>query len=136
MKAIVFDNFKDKFEEINKYLNVESISFEIIKFKNGEGKVVIKEDVSNEDVIIFSDFHSKTTYTYLGKKREYSKDEYSVELKRVVSALDNAKSISVYLPLIYSSRQNSNNPGESKDYLMFINELEYMVFLPVFSHQF
>lgn len=123
MKAIVFDNFKDKFFQLNKYLKLEEVNFTSVKFKNGEGKITINESLKGEDVIVFSDFSHPCYYKYLGKKRLYSKDEYCMELKRVISAIDDAKSITVYLPLIYQSRQNANKENESKDYLLFINEL-------------
>ena len=126
MKAIVFDNYKDKFDKINEYLNVEKINFESIRFRNGEGKIVIKGNTFNEDIIIFSDFNNSKEYTYLNKKRNYSKDEYYVELKRVISAIDKAKSISVFLPLMYESRQNANKKLESKDFLMFVSDLKNM----------
>lgn len=126
MKALVFDNYAEKFDILNRYLNIDIINFEIVKFKNGEGKIILKDSVKDEDIIIFSDFSFSTSYMYLNKKRYYSKDEYYVELKRLISALDKPKSISVFLPLIYQCRQNSNNERESKDYLLFINELKNM----------
>ena len=126
MKAIVFDNYIEKFNKINKFLNIEKIKFEIIRFKNGESKIIVDSSVENEDVIVFSDFSNSLSYSYGTRKRYYSKDEYYVELKRLISALDNAKSVSVFLPLIYECRQNSNNLYESKDFLMFINDLKQM----------
>ena len=123
MKAFVFANYQEKFNELNKKLNWEQIEFQSIKFKNGEGKIVINNSVKDEDVIIFSDFSYSTSYKYLSKKRKYSKDEYNVELKRLISALDNPKSITLYLPLMYQSRQNAENEKESKDFLLFVNEL-------------
>lgn len=126
MKAIVFENYKDKFEKVNKYLRIEKVDFEIVKFKNGEGKVIIKDKIDNQDIIIFSDFSNHLEYNYLNKKRKYSSDEYYVELRRVISACNKAKSINVFLPLIYESRQNSNNDNESKDYLMFIKDLKIL----------
>ena len=126
MKALVFDNYKEKFKKINQYLKIDLVDFEIVKFKNGEGKVVIKDNVENEDIIIFSDFSNHLEYSYLGNQRKYSSDEYYVELIRVLSALDGPKSVSVFLPLIYESRQNSNNKNESKDYLNFIKILKMM----------
>ena len=126
MKALVFDNYKGKFNLINKYLGIASIKFEIVRFKNGEGKLLIKENVKGEDIIIFSDFSNSIEYSYLNEKRKYSRDEYYVDLKRAISALDEAKTVSVFLPLIYESRQNSNNKNESKDYLMFVSDLKIM----------
>ena len=66
------------------------------------------------------------TYKYRGKKRVYSSDEYYVELRRVINALDNPKSISVFLPLMYECRQNALNDGESKDFEMFISDLKHL----------
>lgn len=126
MKALVFDNYKSKFNLINKYLGIATIKFEIIRFKNGESKLLIKENVKGEDIVIFSDFSNSIEYLYINQKRMYSKDEYYVELKRAISALDEARSVNVFLPLIYESRQNSNNKNESKDYLMFVNDLKNM----------
>lgn len=126
MKAIVFDNYLKQFKNINKYLNASIVNFEIIKFKNGEGKIVLKESVKDEDVVIFSDFTYPLTYKYRGKKRVYSSDEYYVELRRVINALDNPKSISVFLPLMYECRQNALNDGESKDFEMFISDLKHL----------
>ena len=116
MKAIVFNNYDEKFDQLNKHLKIDKIDFEFIRFNNGEGKVVVKEDVENEDIIIFSDFNNT--------KIEKSKDECYVNLKRLISALDDARSISVFLPLIYQSRQNANKKLESKDFLMFVNDLK------------
>lgn len=126
MKAVVFDNYLKQFKNINKYLNASIVNFEIIKFKNGEGKIVLKESVKEEDVVIFSDFTYPLTYKYRGKKRVYSSDEYYVELRRVINALDNPKSISVFLPLMYECRQNALNDGESKDFEMFISDLKHL----------
>ena len=126
MKAVVFDNYLKQFKNINKYLNASIVNFEIIKFKNGEGKIVLKESVKDEDVVIFSDFTYPLTYKYRGKKRVYSSDEYYVELRRVINALDNPKSISVFLPLMYECRQNALNDGESKDFEMFISDLKHL----------
>jgi len=126
MKALVFNNYREQFDKFNESLKLEVVDFEVIKFKNGEGKILVNDSVKGEDVIIFSDFNNITYYSYKGKKREYSKDEYYVELKRLISALDLAKSISVFLPLMYECRQNSNNEGESKDYEMFVKDLKAM----------
>lgn len=124
MKALVFENYQNKFNQLNKYLNYKQVGFKSIKFKNGEGKIVIDEPLNGEDVIIFSDFSNSTIYKYMGKSRRYSKDEYSVELKRLISAASGSNSITLFLPLIYQSRQNANNDWESKDYVLFINELK------------
>ena len=126
MKAIVFDNYLKQFKNINKYLNADVVNFEIIKFKNGEGKVVLKDSVKEEDVVIFSDFTYPLTYKYKGKKRIYSSDEYYVELRRVINALDKPNSVSVFLPLMYECRQNAINDGESKDFEMFISDLKHL----------
>ena len=75
MKAVVFDNYLKQFKNINKYLNASIVNFEIIKFKNGEGKIVLKESVKEEEVVIFSDFTYPLTYKYRGKKRVYSSDD-------------------------------------------------------------
>lgn len=124
MKALVFSNFIEQFEKINEFLKCEQVDFEIIKFKNGEGKITIDESLENEDVIVFSDFSNSMSYSYMGKKRYYSKDEYCIELKRLLTAIGNAKSITLYLPLIYQSRQNAIKENESKDYHLFIQELK------------
>lgn len=124
MKAFVFDNYKGQFNSINKYLGVAIGEFEIVKFKNGEGKIVVNEDVKGEDVVIFSDFSNSTFYRCNDEKRYYSKDEYYIELRRLINALKSSKSISVFLPLIYASRQNSDNLNESNDYLMFVEDLK------------
>ena len=126
MKALVFNNYREQFDKFNESLKLEVIDFEVIKFKNGEGKILVNKSIKGEDVVIFSNFNNATYYDYKGKKREYSKDEYYVELKRLISALDLAKSISVFLPLMYECRQNANNEGESKDYEMFVSDLKAM----------
>ena len=126
MKALVFNNYREQFDKFNESLKLEVVDFEVIKFKNGEGKILVNKSVKGEDVVIFSNFNNATYYDYKGKKREYSKDEYYVELKRLISALDLAKSISVFLPLMYECRQNTNNEGESKDYEMFVSDLKSM----------
>ena len=81
---------------------------------------MLKDSVKEEDVVIFSDFTYPLTYKYKGKKRVYSSDEYYVELRRVINALDKPNSISVFLPLMYECRQNAINDGESKDFEMFL----------------
>lgn len=125
MKAIVFDNYIKQFKNINKHLNAKVVDFEIIKFKNGEGKTILKESVKDEDVVIFSDFTCPLKYKYKGKKRVYSSDEYYVELRRVINALDKPNSVSVFLPLMYECRQNAINDCESKDFEMFISDLKH-----------
>jgi ribose-phosphate pyrophosphokinase len=125
MKAIVFDNYLKQFKKINNYLNAEEVKFDIIKFKNGEGKIVLHDSVKGEDVIIFSDFTAPITYKYKGKKRVYSSDEYYVELRRIINALDDPKSVNVFLPLMYECRQNAINDGESKDFEMFVSDLKH-----------
>ena len=126
MKAIVFNNYLKQFKNINKYLNADVVNFDIIKFKNGEGKIVLNESVNGEDVVIFSDFTYPLTYKYKGKKRLYSSDEYYVELRRLINALDKPNNVSVFLPLMYECRQNALNDCESKDFEMFVSDLKHL----------
>ena len=78
LKIIVFENFKEVGEKIDKHLkkiNNTDKSFIVpinaVRFSNGEGKVEIKGTVRNKDVYLLSDVGNySTTYTMYKKEHD------------------------------------------------------------------
>ncbi len=95
------------------------------RFGNGEGKVILKEDVHNKDVFILCDIGNyDCTYNLYGELNHMSPDDHYMNLKRTISAMrGNAKKIHVIMPLLYASRQHKRKENESLDCAMALQEL-------------
>jgi len=124
LKLIVFENCKELGEKVNKHLqrinNCEEsfiVPIKEVRFNNGEGKVVLAESVRKKEVFILSDpgNHSITykMYEYINHK---SPDDHFQDIIRVIGAIRNqSSSISLVMPLMYSSRQHKRDGRESLD---------------------
>ena len=124
LKLIVFENCRELGEMIDKHLqkltNTKSsfiIPIDEVRFNNGEGKVVIKESIRKKEVFVLSDIgnHSITykMFEYINHK---SPDDHFQDIIRCLCAIRNqAKSVSLVMPLLYSSRQHKREGRESLD---------------------
>lgn len=130
---IVMDNFKEFGDKVNKHLqeinnlpNNFLIKTDVVRFNNGEGKVVIKETIREKDVFILSDIGNYTcTYNMFGFDNHMSPDDHFQDIKRVISAISgNTEKISLINPLLYAARQHKRKGRESLDCAIALQELE------------
>lgn len=124
LKLIVFENcreFGEKVDRCLKELTNSEESFIIpineVRFNNGEGKVVIEKTVRKKEIFVLSDIgnHSITykMYEYMNHK---SPDDHFQDIVRCLCAIRNqASSVSLVMPLLYSSRQHKREGRESLD---------------------
>ena len=124
LKLIVFENckrFGELVDEHLKELTGSSESFIIpineVRFNNGEGKVVIGETVRKKEIFVLSDIgnHSITykMFEYINHK---SPDDHFQDIVRCLCAIRNqSSSVSLVMPLLYSSRQHKREGRESLD---------------------
>ena len=130
---IVMNNCKDLGESINANLMARRskkdsfiIPTDVIRFNNGEGKVVINDTVRDKDLYILSDVgnHSET-YKMYGYENHKSPDDHYQDIKRVISAVrGQADRITVVMPMLYSSRQHRRKGRESLDCALALQELQ------------
>lgn len=92
---IVMNNCKEFGENINNNLMARRskkdsfiIPTDVVRFSNGEGKVVINDTVRDKDLYIISDIgnHSET-YKMYGYYNHKSPDDHFQDIKRVISAV-------------------------------------------------
>lgn len=129
---IVMNNCKDLGESVDKKLmdkrNVNNsfiIPVKLDRFSNGEGKAVIEGSVRDKDLYILSDIgnHSET-YKMYGYYNHKSPDDHFVDIKRVLSAVrGQADRVTVFMPMLYESRQHRRNGRESLDCALALQEL-------------
>ena len=124
LKLIVFENCKEFGEKVDAHLqklnNCQDsfiVPIKEVRFNNGEGKVVLGESVRKKEIFILSDpgNHSITykMYEYLNHK---SPDDHFQDVIRAIGAIRNqSSSISIVMPLLYSSRQHKRDGRESLD---------------------
>ena len=124
LKLIVFENCREFGEKVDKNLQALTkskvshiIPIDEVKFNNGEGKVVIKESVRKKELFVLSDIgnHSITykMFEYINHK---SPDDHFQDIVRCLCAIrDQASSVSLVMPLLYSSRQHKRDGRESLD---------------------
>ena len=124
LKLIVFENCKDfgqKVDENLRELTGSKKSFIIpideVRFNNGEGKVVIKETVRKKEIFLLSDIGNHSiTYKMFGYLNHKSPDDHFQDVIRALCATKNqASSVSLVMPLLYSSRQHKREGRESLD---------------------
>jgi len=132
LKLIVFENcreFGQKVDRALKELTGKDESFIIpikeVRFNNGEGKVVIEESVRKKEIFVLSDIgnHSITykMFEYINHK---SPDDHFQDIVRCLCAIRNqAKSVSLVMPLLYSSRQHKREGRESLDCAIALQSL-------------
>ena len=131
---IVLKSFSNRGKEVNDYIakfkedEDENFIIEIDnpRFSNGEAKVKINESVRNKDIYILADIGNyDCTYKLYGNVNHMSPDEHFQDVIRTISAVSGkAKSITVFLPLMYASRQHRRKGRESLDCAMALKHLE------------
>ena len=135
MKILVMPNMKEVGNQINeelqrKYNTKESflLKYEINRFSNGEGKLVIKENLNDTTLYILSDVGNYEENYLLHDQIHYmSPDEHFMDIKRGIAATSgNASKINVIMPLLYESRQHKRKGNESLDCAIALQELQNM----------
>lgn len=130
---IVLNSFADRGKEVNNYINAFRgenknyiVNIENPRFSNGEAKVKINDSVRNKDIFILADIGNYScTYKLYGKVNYMSPDEHFLDVVRTISAISGkAKSITVFLPLMYASRQHRRKGRESLDCALALKYLE------------
>ena len=130
---IVMDNCYRLGEKIDNNLRLKRneeksfiINTEIVRFDNGEGKVVLKDSVRDKDIYILSDIGNYSeTYNMYGFTNHKSPDDHFQDIKRVISSISNqADRITVVMPLLYESRQHKKRGRESLDCAFSLQELQ------------
>ncbi len=98
------------------------------RFKNGEGKGMIKESIRGYDMYILTDPGAyNVTYEMFGRIIPMSPDEHFANLKRIIAAMSGkAKRITVIMPMLYEARQHRRASRESLDCAMALQELVNM----------
>lgn len=127
LKLIVMDNMKELGNQVLKELDGNyQLQCKNSRFSNGEGKVVIENEVRNQDIYILTDVGNyHCSYDMHGMKQFMSPDEHFQDIKRVVSAIGGyANRITVVMPLLYASRQHKRKGRESLDCAIALQELE------------
>lgn len=134
LRLLVLDSYIDVGKKINEHLsemrNQERKNYVLKvdnpRFNNGESKVLIKDTVRCKDVYIISDIGNyNCSYEMYGKINHKSPDDHFQDIKRAISAIrSNADRISVFMPLLYASRQHRRKARESLDCAMALQELE------------
>jgi len=129
---IVMDNIKDFGEKVNKNImekrqanNSFLIHANTPRFNNGDSKGVIMDTVRDRDIYILSDVGNHSmTYNMFGYENHMSPDEHFQDIKRVISALRaQPDRITVFMPMLYQSRQHRRNKRESLDCALALQEL-------------
>ena len=124
LKLIVFENCKEFGNLVDENLRkltgsdkTHIIPIDEVRFNNGEGKVVIKESVRKKEMFILSDIGNHSiTYKMFEYMNHKSPDDYFQDVVRCLCAIRNqASSVSLVMPLLYSSRQHKRDGRESLD---------------------
>ena len=130
---IVMDNIKEFGESVDKHLMKKRnttqsfiIPKEEIRFSSGDGKVMLKDSTREKDLYIISDVgNNGMVYKMAGYINHMSPDDHFQDIKRVISADGGeAARLSVFMPLLYASRQHKRHAGESLDCPLALQELE------------
>ncbi len=124
LKLIVFENCKEFGQKVDNSLQEltgtkESFIIPIneVRFNNGEGKVVIGETVRKKEIFVLSDIGNHSiTYKMFEYMNHKSPDDHFQDIIRCLCAIRNqASSVSLVMPLLYSSRQHKREGRESLD---------------------
>lgn len=132
LKMLVPENFRDFGNKVNKHINEIRqndenyiVDADLVRFNNGEGKVVIKESIRDKDLYILSDVSNyDITYKFFGKDHYMSPDEHFQDIKRMLSAdCMHASKRTVIMPYLYQGRQDRRSSRESLDCAVALDEL-------------
>lgn len=132
ISIIALESIKELALKTNEYLKELKkqedyiIPIEEIRFSNGEGKIKLLNTIRGNQVYIMSDIGNHSiTYKMYGNENHKSPDDHFADIKRVISAVrGHAQSITVIMPLLYSSRQHRRKGRESLDCAIALKELE------------
>lgn len=132
ISIIALENIKELALKTNEYLkkvnnqNDYLIPTEEIRFSNGEGKIKLLSTIRGKEVYIMTDIGNHSiSYQMYGIENHKSPDDHFADTKRVISAIrGHAESITVIMPLLYSSRQHRRKGRESLDCAIALKELE------------
>lgn len=129
---IVMNNCSDLGKKVNENIMQKRgsdegflIKVDTPRFNNGEAKGVILDSVRDKDLYILSDIgnHSET-YKMYGYENHKSPDDHFVDIKRILSAVRaQPERITVFMPMLYESRQHRRNKRESLDCALALREL-------------
>lgn len=116
---------KKLYENLTKKISIEMIEPKEIRFANGEAKIIIKEQLENKKVFILVDIGNYScTYQIHNNVNYMSPDDHYMNIKRIISSIKGTcKTITVIMPLLYSSRQHRGSKGESLDCSMALQDL-------------
>ena len=132
LKLIVFENCKEFGKKVDENLRKLTgsetshiIPIDEVRFNNGEGKVVIKETVRKKEIFILSDIGNHSiTYKMFEYYNHKSPDDHFQDVIRALCAIRNqATSVSLVMPLLYSSRQHKREGRESLDCAVALQSL-------------
>ncbi len=132
---IVLKGFEDRGKAVNDYLcdllgekRNYIIDIDSPRFSNGEGKVQINETIRGKDIYIIADVGNYfVTYDLYGEKNRMSPDDHFLDIIRTISAISGkARKITLFMPLMYSSRQHRRKTRESLDCAMALRYLEFL----------
>jgi len=118
-------------QELNKLFHTKNTDYiidaDFVRFNNGEGKCIIKEDPTNCDIYIICDTSNYGAhYSLINSEHFMGPDEHYQDVKRAISALKgSAHCINVVMPLLYQSRQDKRKTTESLDCAIMLRELEW-----------
>lgn len=130
---MVLKGFQDRAEQLNSYLGEllgekrnYIIDIDSPRFSNGEGKIQINETVRDKEIYIVADVGNyNVTYDLYGKENRMSPDDHFLDIIRAISAISGkARKITLFMPLMYSSRQHRRKSRESLDCAMALRYLE------------
>ena len=104
------------------------IDSKISRFGTGEGKGTINQSIRGADLFLMVDVcNYSMTYSLCGMTNHMSPDDHYQDLKRIISAAaGKARRISVIMPYLYESRQQTRTGRESLDCAMALHELVKM----------
>ena len=98
------------------------------RFGTGEAKGVIEESVRGTDLFLLVDVvNHSLTYHLFGIENHMSPDDHYQDLKRIISAVGGkARRITVFMPFLYESRQDTRTARESLDCAIALQEMARM----------
>ena len=133
ISIIALENIKELALKTNNYLkkmnnenNDYLIPIEEIRFSNGEGKIKLLKTIRGSEAYIMTDIGNHSiSYQMYGIENHKSPDDHYQDTKRIISAIrGHAESITLIMPLLYSSRQHRRKGRESLDCAIALKEFE------------
>ena len=126
------DGFGEKVDkQLSKIRNTKEnfvIPIKEVHFSSGEGKVVLDKSVRNKDIYILTDVSNySVTYKMRNFENHTSPKDHFMDIISLISAIrSHAKSVTVIMPLLYSSRQHKRKGRESSDCALALQLLQHL----------